>query len=73
TVACERSDCPVSLTPHFARYHLSTVDGVDTPLGKIALVYALAGRRGHYGTKPTAEKVLPDLEPVPVPQPVSAQ
>lgn len=66
TVACEPANCSVPLIPHLARYNLTTVDGVNTPLGQIALVYALAGKHGHYGTRPPATQVLPDLEIGPV-------
>jgi hypothetical protein len=70
-VACERAACPISLMTHFARYNLTTVDSLDTAVGKIALVLALAGKQGHYGTKPSAAQVLPDLDIEPVPTSVS--
>jgi hypothetical protein len=65
-VVCERQAVTASLVPRFARYNLTTVDSVDTPLGKIALVYALAGKQGHFGTKPDLAQLLPelDLEPL---------
>ncbi len=72
TVVCETQQSAVPLIPYFARYNLTTVDGVDTPLGKIALVYALAGKQGHYGTRPPAAQLLPDLDTEPATQPGDA-
>ncbi len=49
--------------PDFARHRLSTVGGVDTPVGKVALVTLLAGGRpGSYGISLDAtDGVLPPL------------
>ncbi|MBI3947608.1 MAG: copper transporter [Armatimonadetes bacterium] len=69
TVACELETCQVPLIPYLARYNLTTVDGIDTPLGKIALIYALAGKQGHYGTRPPAAQVLPELDITPITSP----
>lgn len=38
----------------------ATVDSVDTPGGRIALVLALAGARGNFGFKDTADAPLPE-------------
>ncbi len=53
--------------PVFSRAGLSTVDGVDTPLGKLALVLLLGGsERGDYGVRETAgDGILPPIEPLP--------
>ncbi len=40
---------------------LSSVDDVDTVVGQTALVYALAGERGTYGSSSTADSLLPTL------------
>ena len=47
---------------------LSTVDSIDTPLGRIALAELLrGGPEGHYGLKSTAEDgSVPLLEPLPL-------
>ena len=52
-----------SAIPAFARNGLSTVDSVDTGVGRLALVLLLAGpARGHYGVEETAtDGVLPSL------------
>jgi hypothetical protein len=49
----------------YRRAGLSSVDNVDGRVGRVALVLLLAGGRpGHYGIKPTADGVLPPIEPV---------
>jgi Copper transport outer membrane protein, MctB len=56
-----------SPVPAFSRAGLSTVDGVDTPLGRLALILLLAGsERGDFGVTETAtDGILPTLEPLP--------
>jgi hypothetical protein len=40
-----------------------TIDNVDTPPGEMTLVYMLAsGNRGHYGTKETARRLIPEFK-----------
>lgn len=58
----ERSAIPV-----FERYGLSTVDGIETELGQLALVLLLAeADPGHYGVRDTATSgILPPIEPLP--------
>ena len=53
--------------PVFGRNGLSTVDGVETPLGALALILLLGGsERGDYGVRDTADDgILPALEPLP--------
>ncbi len=53
----------------FQRHQLSTVDGVDTDLGQLALVLLLGDADpGDYGVRDTAEDgILPPIEPLPVP------
>jgi hypothetical protein len=51
---------------------VSSVDDVDTLPGRLALALLLAGGDpGHYGTKETADAVVPRIEPLIVPSPVS--
>jgi Copper transport outer membrane protein, MctB len=40
---------------------LSSVDDLDTIAGQAALVYALTGSHGSYGTKSTADSLLPNV------------
>jgi hypothetical protein len=66
-VGVEGSTANPSAIPVFTREHLSTVDGIDTPPGRLALVLLLAGGEpGHYGVEDTArDGILPPLEPLP--------
>ena len=58
-----------SAIPVFQRFRLSTVDGIDTELGQLALVLLLSGADpGDYGVRDTAEDgILPPIEPLPAP------
>jgi hypothetical protein len=52
----------------FRRSRLSSVDSIDTPVGRVALAVLLAGEgEGHYGVKETADAILPPVEPLPPP------
>ena len=66
-VGVEPTRVEQSAIPVFQRYGLSTVDGVDDELGKLALILLLAGgERGDYGLRDTAEDgILPPIEPLP--------
>ena len=69
-VGVERSDDQPSRIPLYKARGLSTVDSVDTPIGRVALAVLLAGgQEGHYGMKPTADAVLPPIEPLPLAPP----
>jgi hypothetical protein len=50
-----------SQVPFYRANDLSSVDSVDLPAGQIALVYVLAGERGTFGMKGSAERAVPDL------------
>jgi len=58
-----------SAIPVFQRHQLSTVDGIDTELGMLALVLLLGeADPGDYGIRETAEDgILPPIEPLPAP------
>ncbi len=68
-VGVERSRVEQSAIPVFQRHSLSTVDGIDTELGRLALVLLLAGpETGNYGIRDTADDgILPPIEPLPAP------
>jgi hypothetical protein len=61
-VGCERSRDSGAAAEFFQRLDLPTVDCVDTYHGQVALVLAVAGKNGNFGTKETADRLLPDLE-----------
>jgi hypothetical protein len=65
-VGVEPTRVEQSAVPVFQRYRLSTVDGVDTPVGALAMLLVLADRdaAGDYGVRDTADRILPPIEPV---------
>ena len=61
-VAVERTGTVPSQLPAFAQQDASTVDDVDTPVGKLALALLLAGAsQGAYGTSPGDQSPLPRI------------
>jgi hypothetical protein len=58
-VGAERSETDPSQVSYYVNAGLSTVDDIDIPPGRIALVLTLTGRRGDFGFKKTAEAPLP--------------
>lgn len=68
-VGVEPSRVEQSAIPVFQRYGLSTVDGIETELGQLALVLLLGDADpGDYGVRDTAKSgILPPIEPLPAP------
>ena len=64
-VGVERGDTDPSTIPFFTERGLSTVDTVDRISGKVALVFALCGASGDFGSKETADALIPDLLSLP--------
>ncbi len=61
-VGVERSDTDPSSVGFFSSAGLrATVDSIDLVSGRVALAYALGGTEGNYGTKSTADRLLPAL------------
>ena len=58
-VGVELSEADPSQIPFYEKAGLTTVDDVDQPAGKIAVVLALDGARGNFGFKSTADAPLP--------------
>ena len=67
-VGVELTRVQQSAIPAFQRSGLSTVDGIDTPLGGLALILLLGGAGpGDYGIRDTAaDGILPPIEPLAV-------
>lgn len=70
-VGVEPSRVEQSAIPVFQRHSLSTVDGIDTAEGRLAMVLLLGGAdAGDYGVRDTAEDgILPPIEPLAEPAP----
>jgi hypothetical protein len=62
-VGVETTTAEPSSVSFFAGNDLSSVDDVETPAGKVATVFALLGAEGSFGTKSSADRLLPDLLP----------
>jgi hypothetical protein len=60
-VGAEPSDAAISVIPTYKASGIPTIDHADTPAGRLAVVLALAGANGHYGTKDTADSFLPPI------------
>jgi hypothetical protein len=58
-VGVEESSSDPSQVPWYADRGLSSVDCVDLVGGRVALALALAGSRGSFGIKKTAQELLP--------------
>ncbi|HEX4806189.1 MAG TPA: copper transporter [Conexibacter sp.] len=54
-VGVETSDAEVSQIDWFKSHDLSSVDDLDDPLGRAAVVFVLAGQRGSFGVKASAD------------------
>lgn len=54
-VGIETTDADPSQIGWFKDHELSSVDDLDDPIGRAALVFALAGQRGSFGVKSSAD------------------
>ena len=61
TVGVELSNTQPSQVPWYQGQDITSVDDLDTTAGQAALIYGLTGSRGAYGTKPTADSLLPNV------------
>lgn len=59
-VACEPQRSVTSYIPVWKKVDISTVDNADKPCGQIALIFAIAGEKAHYGQKRTADRLVPE-------------
>jgi hypothetical protein len=66
-VACEGKDATATDMPaiRVIRDEVSTVDNVDTDVGRCSLVLAFSSVHGDYGVKPGASRVMPPLPATP--------
>jgi Copper transport outer membrane protein, MctB len=66
-IGVERTNDPGSAIKAFQRAGFSTVDDIDTQIGKLALVALLAdpSSTGAFGSKKTAQAQLPPISPLP--------
>jgi hypothetical protein len=60
-VGVEQSGTEPSQIPWYQGKDISSVDDLDATAGQAALIYALTGSHGAYGTKSTADSLLPNV------------
>lgn len=60
-VGVETTATEPSQVPWYQSQGISSVDNLETTAGQAALIYALAGSHGAYGTKSTANSLLPNV------------
>jgi hypothetical protein len=60
-VGVELSGSEPSQIPWYQGKDISSVDDLDATAGQAALIYALTGSHGAYGTKSTADSLLPNV------------
>jgi len=60
-VGVELSSTEPSQVPWYQSQDIASVDDLDATAGQAALTYALTGSRGSYGTKSTANSLLPNV------------
>lgn len=58
-MAVENLNMTFSNIPDYKKLRISTVDNVDTVIGKVAMLMVTSGQEGHFGEKETAEKLIP--------------
>ena len=58
-VGVEKMETDPSQVPFMSSHDITSVDDLDLPEGKTALVWALLGAEGRFGRKATAERLLP--------------
>ncbi|MDF2546448.1 MAG: hypothetical protein K0R93_1346 [Anaerosolibacter sp.] len=59
-MAVEKLNVGFSNIPDYKKLRISTVDNVDTIIGKISMLMVVSGQEGHFGEKETAEQLLPE-------------
>ena len=57
----EKSNVKYSYISEYKDLGISTVDNVDMTMGKTAMILAMEGMEGDYGIKPTAKKLIPNI------------
>jgi hypothetical protein len=60
-VGVELTSTEPSQVPWYQSRDISSVDDLDQTAGQAALIYALSGSHGSYGTKSTADSLLPNV------------
>ncbi|KNF07415.1 protein of unknown function DUF3186 [Gottschalkia purinilytica] len=60
-VGVERTDAKYSYAERYKNNRISSIDNIDSVIGKVSLVITLKGSPGNYGVKPSADSLIPDI------------
>lgn len=63
-IGIEKENVLFSYIDKYKDNRISSIDNVDTIMGRVALVLAIDGRPGNYGIKPGAESLVPYLSTI---------
>ena len=58
----ENRDILYSTLDAYKIRRVTTIDNIDNAIGLTSMVFSLAGKTGHYGTGPTADRLIPELD-----------
>jgi len=58
-IGCEPLYAGYSYIPTYQKKQISTIDNIDTPMGQVALVFAVLEDTGNFGLKDSADRILP--------------
>jgi len=61
-IGVEKLETNYSYMEAYKNLGITTIDNVDTIIGRVSLVLAMEGRPGHYGIKETAENIIPNID-----------
>ncbi|AFS78408.1 hypothetical protein DUF3186 [Gottschalkia acidurici 9a] len=64
-IGIEKENVKYSYIDKYKNSRISSVDNVNSIIGKITLVLAMDGHPGNYGVKPSAESLAPAITPLP--------
>ncbi|MCT4606794.1 MAG: copper transporter [Marinisporobacter sp.] len=59
-MAVEKLEVVYSNISEYKKLRISTVDNVDTVIGKISMLMVVSGHEGHFGEKETADNLVPE-------------
>ncbi|KXG76817.1 copper transporter [Thermotalea metallivorans] len=59
-IGVEKLSVAYSNIPEYKKLRISTVDNVDTIIGKVSMLMVVSGKEGHFGEKETAEQLMPE-------------
>ncbi|QZY56818.1 copper transporter [Crassaminicella profunda] len=59
-MAVEKIEVAYSNIGEYKKLRISTVDNVDTIIGKISMLMVVSGQEGHFGEKETADNLVPE-------------